>query len=49
MACGEGMETESAFLEGLRQVNRWRIAGQELELLDAEEDVVARFKARTQR
>jgi heat shock protein HslJ len=46
MACAEGMETERAFLDALGRVNRWRIAGQQLELLDAAGNVVARFEAR---
>jgi heat shock protein HslJ len=46
MACAEGMETEKAFLEVLGRVSRWRITGQQLELLDAAGNVVARFEAR---
>ncbi len=49
MACQEGMETESAFLEALRRVKSWRIAGQELELLNASGKVVARFEAQARR
>jgi heat shock protein HslJ len=49
MACDEGMETESGFLGALRRVNRWRIAGPELELLDAGGNVVARFEAQARR
>jgi heat shock protein HslJ len=46
MACLEGMETEKAFLDTLGRVQRWRITGQQLELLDAAGNVVARFEAR---
>jgi putative lipoprotein len=46
MACAEGMETEKSFLEALGGVRGWRIAGQQLELLDAAGNVVARFEAR---
>jgi putative lipoprotein len=46
MACPEGMETEKAFLEALKQVRRWQIAGQQLELFDAAGNAVARFEAR---
>lgn len=46
MACAEGMETEKAFLEALGRVSRWRMAGQQLELLDAAGKVAARFEAR---
>jgi heat shock protein HslJ len=46
MACAEGMETEKAFLDTLGRVHRWRITGQQLELLDAAGNVVARFEAR---
>ncbi len=35
MACPEGMDTEKAFLEALKQVNKWKIVGQHLELFDA--------------
>jgi heat shock protein HslJ len=46
MACAQGMDTEKAFLEALRQVERWKIAGQHLELFDAAGKQVARFEAR---
>ena len=46
MACLEGMDTEKAFLDALRQVNKWKIAGQHLELFDAAGKLVARFEAR---
>jgi hypothetical protein len=34
-ACPEGGDIEKAFLEELRQVKAWKIAGQHLELFDA--------------
>ena len=46
MACLEGNDTEPAFLEALRQVHKWRITGQHLELFDAAGNLVARFEAR---
>jgi len=46
MACPEGMETEKAFLEALKQVSRWKIAGQDLELIDGAGNAVARLEAR---
>ena len=46
MACTDGMETEKAFLDGLLRVTQWRIAGQELELLDKSGKTIARFEAR---
>jgi heat shock protein HslJ len=45
MACTEGMETEKAFLDALGRVSGWRIAGQQLELVDGARNVVARFEA----
>ena len=46
MACPEGMETEKLFLEALKHVSRWKIAGQHLALIDAAGNEVARFEAR---
>jgi copper homeostasis protein (lipoprotein) len=46
MACPEGMDTEKAFLEALRQVNKLKITRQHLELFDAAGNLVARFEAR---
>jgi copper homeostasis protein (lipoprotein) len=46
MACPGAMETENAFLPALGRVTRWRISGQQLELLDAAGAVVARFDAK---
>ena len=45
MACVNGMETEQAFLKALGRVNRWRIAGQQLELVDAAGTPLARLEA----
>jgi heat shock protein HslJ len=45
MACIQGMETEGAFLQGLGSVDAWKIAGQQLELLDSAGKLVARFDA----
>ena len=46
MACPEGNDTEQSFLEMLRQVHKWKITGQHLELFDAAGNPVARFEAR---
>jgi putative lipoprotein len=46
MACMKGMETEQAFLKALGQVTGWRITGQQLELLDSNGSVLARFEGR---
>jgi len=46
MACLEGMETEKAFLDVLKQVNKWKITGQQLELFDATGSLLASFEAR---
>ena len=46
MACPGAMETENAFLPALGRVAKWRIRGQQLELLDAAGTVVARFDAK---
>ena len=45
MACQDGMDTEQAFLEALKQVHKTRITRQQLELLDAAGNGVARFEA----
>ena len=49
MACPEGMDTEKEFLATLRQVSRWRIAGEHLEFYDASGNVLGRFEARALR
>jgi heat shock protein HslJ len=45
MACKEGMETERAFLDAFRRVRKARMLGQQLELLDSDDNAVARFEA----
>jgi putative lipoprotein len=45
MACVSGMETERAFLPALAKVRRWRISGQNLDLLDDRGNSLARFEA----
>jgi heat shock protein HslJ len=45
MACPDGMEQERRFLGALEHVERYRIRGSHLELLDAEGAVSARFEA----
>jgi len=43
MACPGGMEAERDFLKTLGKVKRWKIAGQQLELMDGSGKVVAVF------
>ena len=45
MACITGMEQEQHFLNSLNHVERYRISGQQLELLDGSGTVLARFEA----
>jgi uncharacterized lipoprotein YbaY/heat shock protein HslJ len=45
MMCSQGMDTEQRFLKSLGQVSKWKIAGQSLELLDADGKALAQFKA----
>jgi heat shock protein HslJ len=45
MACPQGMDTEKAFLNALTQVKKWKISGQQLELLDADDRMVAHLEA----
>lgn len=45
MACPTGMEQEQRFLQSLEQVERYRISGSHLELLDGAGAVIARFEA----
>lgn len=47
MACLQGMEQEDVFLAALQNVARWRISGEQLELLDASGNAVAQFQARS--
>ena len=46
MACQDGMDVESSFLPSLQRVAKYRINGQQLELLDASGALVARFDAK---
>jgi len=46
MACLEGMETEKVFLDVLKQVNRWKVTGQQLELFDATGNLLASCESR---
>ena len=45
MACANGMEQEQHILNSLSHVERFRISGQQLELLDGAGAVLARFEA----
>ncbi|MDH4181230.1 MAG: YbaY family lipoprotein [Betaproteobacteria bacterium] len=45
MACGEGMEQETRFLDALGQVESYRVRGSHLELMDAQGVPRARFEA----
>ena len=45
MACAQGMDIESGLFTALGRVAGWKIAGQNLELLDSGNAVVARFQA----
>lgn len=46
MSCVERMDTEKAFLKALTEAKTWKMAGEELELLNDAGNVMARFKAR---
>ena len=45
MACPAGMEQEQRFVQSLGKVERYRIGGSHLEMLDAAGAVIARFEA----
>ena len=45
MACVAGMEQEQRFLQSIEKVERYRIKGSDLEMLDARGAVLARFQA----
>ena len=45
MACANGMQQEQRFLKSLNHVERYRVIGQQLELLDGSRAVLARFEA----
>jgi heat shock protein HslJ len=47
MACAHGMDAEGEFLKALESANRWRVSGQELELMDGAGLVVAVFEAKS--
>jgi heat shock protein HslJ len=47
MACADGMAGEGKFMKVLGSVNRWRISGRELELMDGAGLVVAVFEAKS--
>jgi heat shock protein HslJ len=47
MACAHGMDAEGKFLKALESANRWRVSGQELELMDGAGLVVAVFEAKS--
>lgn len=49
MACADGMDIEQRFLKSLESVERLRISGSHLDVLDAGGAVVARFEAVTLR
>jgi heat shock protein HslJ len=49
MACVQGMETEKAFLDALKQATRWKITGQQLELFDDTGRQLANFAANDQK
>ena len=43
MACPQGTAQQRAFLDALAAVDRWQIAGERLELLDARGEPAAQF------
>jgi heat shock protein HslJ len=45
MACADSMELEMSFNAALEKTARWIISGQQLELLDASGNPLARFEA----
>ncbi len=47
MACADGMDAEGKFLKALGNASRWKISGQELELMDDSGGVVAVFEAKS--
>jgi heat shock protein HslJ len=46
MACRQGMDLESAFMQALEATAKWKIAGEHLELTDSKGALVARFESR---
>jgi len=49
MACLDSMDTERAFVNALKTVKKWKIIGQQLDLLDSDGKAVAHFDARSQK
>jgi heat shock protein HslJ len=47
MACADGMDAEGKFLKALGSASRWKISGQELELMDDAGGVVLVFEAKS--
>lgn len=45
MACAEGMETAERFAAAIAAASRWRVLGQQLELYDSGDRLLARFEA----
>lgn len=45
MACPSGMEQEQRFLHSMENVERYRISGSHLDMLDAAGTLIARFEA----
>jgi len=45
MACLDGMEQEAYFMQALQKVERYRLSGSHLEMLDASAAVLTRFEA----
>ena len=46
MACQDAMDIETSFLPALQRVAKYRVVGQQLELLDSAGALVARFDAK---
>ena len=46
MACADGADVERAFFAALERVRTWRLLGRNLDFLDAEGELAARFEAR---
>jgi copper homeostasis protein (lipoprotein) len=46
MACPAGMETARGYAEAIAATSRWRILGNQLELYDGQDRLVARFEAK---
>jgi heat shock protein HslJ len=46
MACQNGMELETSFMQALESTAKWKIEGEHLELNDLNGALVARFESR---